>query len=203
MRTKQEDESTVGKRLKEERQRLNMSQDAFGKAGGVGKGAQINYESDSRSPDTAYLQGIDAVGADVLYVVTGHRRIDKATTAHERHLLEQAIAYVMQRTGTDEPSIELIAQAVQARYDVTYDQAASTSAQHPGQVFDPRVAALVEHYKQAPPEGRKVIERIAEMESRRPGSSKPKSRVTSIQGDANIAGENNNVTIGSVHLKKR
>jgi transcriptional regulator with XRE-family HTH domain len=202
MRTTQADESTVGKRLKEERQRLNMSQDAFGKAGGVGKGAQINYEQDARSPDTAYLQGIDAVGADVLYVVTGHRRIDLATTPQERNLLQQAIAYVMQRTGPDVPALELIAPQVQARYDVTYEQAASTNAQHPGQAYDPRVEALIDNYKRSPPEGRKVIERIAEMESGRPAST-GHGRATSIKGDGNIAGEHNKVTIGSINVKKR
>jgi len=203
MRTTQAEQSTVGKRLKEERQRLNMSQDAFGKAGGVGKGAQINYESDARSPDTAYLQGIDAAGADVLYVVTGHRRIDLAATPQERNLLEQAISYVMHRTDADEPALDLIAQQVQARYDATYTSAAANSAQHPGQAFDPRVEALVENYRRAPPEGRKVIERIAELESGRPVKVKPEGKSTKIKGDGNVAGEHNKVTIGSINVKKR
>lgn len=47
--------STIGQRLREERERFGMSQTAFGQAGGVQKQAQINYESDLRSPDAIYL----------------------------------------------------------------------------------------------------------------------------------------------------
>jgi transcriptional regulator with XRE-family HTH domain len=65
--------TTIGHRLKEERILRNMSQEAFGGVGGVGKHAQINYEKDERSPDVDYLARIAGIGVDVLYVVTGHR----------------------------------------------------------------------------------------------------------------------------------
>jgi transcriptional regulator with XRE-family HTH domain len=67
--------STFFERLREERERLTFSQDAFGAIGGVQRRAQINYEKGERLPDIAYLRAIAKVGADVLYIVTGVRGI--------------------------------------------------------------------------------------------------------------------------------
>lgn len=60
-------------RLREERERLGMSQEALATLGGVQKRAQINYEKGERHPDSAYLAAIAAAGADVLYILTGQR----------------------------------------------------------------------------------------------------------------------------------
>lgn len=76
--------NTIGTRLKEERERLGMSQTAFGEAGGVKKNAQINYERDERKPDAGYLSAIAAMGADVLYIVTGQRSVAAVPVANRR-----------------------------------------------------------------------------------------------------------------------
>jgi transcriptional regulator with XRE-family HTH domain len=60
-------------RLREERERLGFTQEAFAVLGGVQKRAQINYEKGERHPDSAYLAAIAAAGADVLYILTGQR----------------------------------------------------------------------------------------------------------------------------------
>lgn len=62
-------------RLKEERKRLGLNQSQLGAAGGVSKGAQINYESGARAPDATYLSAISSAGIDVPYLFTGHRSI--------------------------------------------------------------------------------------------------------------------------------
>ena len=64
---------TVGKRLKEEREALGFSQTDFAAIGGVGRKSQFNYEEDERKADTAYLEKIATVGADVRYIITGDR----------------------------------------------------------------------------------------------------------------------------------
>lgn len=74
---------TIGTRLREERERLSLSQVAFGKAGGVLRGAQINYENGERSPDSNYLHHIASIGADVMYILTGQRNENAATTPTE------------------------------------------------------------------------------------------------------------------------
>lgn len=68
-------------RLREERERLGMSQDAFGEIAGVRKQAQHLYEKGERHPDTRYLAAIAAAGADVLYILTGQRSAPVAPQA--------------------------------------------------------------------------------------------------------------------------
>ncbi|MCK5772035.1 hypothetical protein [Algiphilus sp.] len=70
--------STFGSRLREERERLRVSQEVFGSWGGVKKGAQINYESGNRRPDSEYLESIATKGVDVNYVLTGKRVVPGA-----------------------------------------------------------------------------------------------------------------------------
>lgn len=64
---------SIGMRLREERQRLGMSQPVFGEVGGVTKKTQMLYESGERMPDAEYLAAITLAGVDVLYVLTGDR----------------------------------------------------------------------------------------------------------------------------------
>jgi transcriptional regulator with XRE-family HTH domain len=82
--------STFGNRLREEREKLRISQEAFGKVAEVSRGAQGRYEGDERSPDAEYLARIAAMGVDVLYVVTGQRLTPAASslTAEEATLVE-------------------------------------------------------------------------------------------------------------------
>lgn len=65
--------NSFGDRLKEERERLGMSQEEFGAIGGVQKLAQRNYEKNNREPGASYMAAIAAAGVDVLYVITGQR----------------------------------------------------------------------------------------------------------------------------------
>lgn len=71
--------SEIGGRLREERERLQLSQEEFGAVGGVARNAQSNYEKGKRMPDAAYLAAIARNGADVLYIVTGTRTDTSAT----------------------------------------------------------------------------------------------------------------------------
>ena len=64
---------SVAERLKEERERTGLSQEAFGAVGGVKKLTQFNYESGKRSPDAEYLGAISKISVDVTYIVTGIR----------------------------------------------------------------------------------------------------------------------------------
>jgi transcriptional regulator with XRE-family HTH domain len=76
----------IGERLKTERTRLGLTQEAFAAVGGVKKLAQISYEQGKTFPDAAYLAALANVGLDVLYVVLG---IPSATplTTEEGELL--------------------------------------------------------------------------------------------------------------------
>jgi len=65
--------STFHERLKNERLERGLSQEKFGKIGGVGKQAQIKYEKGERFPDAAYLMALNNVGYDVSYIITGNQ----------------------------------------------------------------------------------------------------------------------------------
>lgn len=71
----------IGGRLREERERLGMTQDDFAPVGGIGKRALIHYEKGERSPDATFLAAIAAAGADVLYILTGQRSAPVAPQA--------------------------------------------------------------------------------------------------------------------------
>lgn len=76
-------------RLKEERERLGLSQEKMGLVGGVQKRAQIHYEQGERAPDASYLGAIATAGVDVLYVLTGARApVIPSMDAAERLLVD-------------------------------------------------------------------------------------------------------------------
>ncbi|MFG0633040.1 helix-turn-helix domain-containing protein [Pseudomonas sp. xss_2] len=60
-----------GPRLREERERLGLTQRVFGDIGGVEPNAQGKYESGERTPRVDYLAAVAAKGVDALYVLSG------------------------------------------------------------------------------------------------------------------------------------
>ena len=60
-------------RLKEAREELGLSQQAFAERCGIAARSQRNYESGERSPDSVYLAALVEMGVDVLYLLTGDR----------------------------------------------------------------------------------------------------------------------------------
>lgn len=68
---------TIGDRLREERERLGMTQTEFGALAGVTKATQINYETGRRAPDAGYLAAVAGVGLDVQFVVVGQRALSE------------------------------------------------------------------------------------------------------------------------------
>lgn len=64
---------SLGNRIKEERERLRYSQTDFAAIGGASKGSQIAWEKGGVFPNAFVLGAWAAIGADVLYIVTGRR----------------------------------------------------------------------------------------------------------------------------------
>lgn len=63
-----------GARLREERERLGLSQAELAMNLGQSRDSQGRYETGKRSPDWDYLDSLSGLGADVLYILTGERR---------------------------------------------------------------------------------------------------------------------------------
>ncbi|MFJ4068085.1 helix-turn-helix domain-containing protein [Pseudomonas sp. NPDC089996] len=79
----------LGPRLREERERLGMTQRVFGDIGGVEPNAQGKYESGERTPRADYLAALATRGVDALYVLSGDRTPAplESLTAEETALL--------------------------------------------------------------------------------------------------------------------
>ncbi|WP_407059090.1 helix-turn-helix domain-containing protein [Ralstonia syzygii subsp. celebesensis] len=73
----------IGERLKAERERLKLSQTAFGEIGGMGKTTVISWERGSAYPNAAFLEAAAQFGVDVSYVITGMRIENVASTPME------------------------------------------------------------------------------------------------------------------------
>lgn len=63
--------TTIGRRLRQERQRLGLTQSALAKVAGVSKASQLSYEADATDPGADYLINIAAAGVDVHWVLMG------------------------------------------------------------------------------------------------------------------------------------
>jgi transcriptional regulator with XRE-family HTH domain len=64
---------SIGDRLREERERLDLSQVAIAALAGVSRVSQGNYESGKRKPKADYWNAVASIGVDVQYVLTGTR----------------------------------------------------------------------------------------------------------------------------------
>jgi transcriptional regulator with XRE-family HTH domain len=82
--------SSIGSRLRQERERLGHSQSELAELGSTTRKTQFNYETDARRPDADYLAAIAAVGVDVLLVLTGSSEGVPPTplTVEEQELLD-------------------------------------------------------------------------------------------------------------------
>lgn len=78
----------IGDRIKQERERLGLNQDEFGKLGGVTRKSQFNYESEERMPDAAYLESISQAGVDVQFIITGQRVSDLVSEDRAEYLIK-------------------------------------------------------------------------------------------------------------------
>lgn len=85
------DQGSIGGRLRAERERINITQADMASIAGLTKQAQINYESNKRSPDLVYLSTLaENAPIDVSFIVTGKKNTDKKSlTNKEVDLIEK------------------------------------------------------------------------------------------------------------------
>lgn len=74
---------TIGDRLKEERERLRLTQPSMADAAETTKKTQIDYEKNKTTPKGKYLAKVAVLGVDVGYVITGIRAENVAHTPTE------------------------------------------------------------------------------------------------------------------------
>lgn len=80
---------TIGKRLKEERERLHLKQEQLYEFAGVSRQTFGAYENDRSKPKSEFLAKIATFGFDVGYIITGVRAENVAHTPTEMGYLRQ------------------------------------------------------------------------------------------------------------------
>ncbi len=63
----------IGKRLRDERERIGLSQPALAAVAGKTKQTLFSWETGKTAPDGFQLAALATTGADVLYILTGQR----------------------------------------------------------------------------------------------------------------------------------
>ncbi|QDF95174.1 hypothetical protein CJ010_00710 [Azoarcus sp. DD4] len=126
----------LGDRLREERERLGLTQDAFSALAGGKRRTLIDWEKGVSSPTAVQLSALSKAGVDVLYVVTGNRAAQGVS--------EAVVAYAA-RTPAAEP-------AAPTRMDLA--RGTSLDPAWP-MVLEYVVDALIDHGRQVP-RGRKL-----------------------------------------------
>lgn len=80
--------SSIGERLRSERERLGLNQEELGQLAGVTRNTQANYERDSRQPDTGYLLALHNAGVDIYFVITGVRQRIEKLSPQQSYLID-------------------------------------------------------------------------------------------------------------------
>ncbi|TCS70739.1 hypothetical protein EDC61_11466 [Sulfuritortus calidifontis] len=110
-------------RLRQERERLGLSQTDFASIGGASKGSQILYEK-GKPPTADYLANIAAAGADVIYILTG-RRERPASELTDRARLQAAIEVIEEGLGDRRLPPAKKAEAILTAYELLAEPAAT------------------------------------------------------------------------------
>jgi len=100
----------LGQRLKEERKRLKWSQTEMGQIGGIGRLAQLQYESEATAPTTRYLSLIGARGVNLAYVVLGIRLEDAALSPEQLNRVENRAFEWVEKIADAQPDKRLSAE---------------------------------------------------------------------------------------------
>lgn len=81
------EEKTAGDRVREERERLGLSQAAFSAIGGASKRTQISWEGGRSSPTLDAMVAWAKIGVDVQYLATGLHQVASLTPDEEALLM--------------------------------------------------------------------------------------------------------------------
>lgn len=92
----------IGNRLKEERERLGLSQDELAKTASITRKTLYNYENGVRSPDAEALGIWNELGMDVYYVITGTKLNNKESSYGMVNNPDEAEMLAEYREGSEE-----------------------------------------------------------------------------------------------------
>lgn len=110
-------------RLRLERKRIGLSQEEFGRLGGVSKTAQWLYEAGKNWPTCEYLECLCRTGVDVAFIAMGVRAnpndLDWALLRHAFLLVQTSLAAKPDRAFTPDQLFDAFRTVVEAAMDVS------------------------------------------------------------------------------------
>ncbi|MFB0936455.1 MAG: helix-turn-helix transcriptional regulator [Propionivibrio sp.] len=80
-----------GQRLKEERQRLGLSQAQLGALAGIQPLTQLKYESEQSDPNVRYLSAIGSAGINLAYLLFGIQPQESLLTPAQMQRIEDKV----------------------------------------------------------------------------------------------------------------
>lgn len=134
-------------RLRLERERLGVSQTAFGRLGGVTKITQWNYEAGKHWPTLDYIETLRATGkVDVVFLVTGSRssrgELDWPLLKNAFLFAQRSFSQRPDRTFSDEQLFDLFKSVVETSLRFTGTTPGAKSDESGAEV-EPEVSDVV------------------------------------------------------------
>ncbi len=99
----------LGARLREERQRLKLSQVVLAKEVAVSKPTMIAWEKGNTSPTAVQMSRMSELGFDVLYVLTGQRVFEESDLSRDEAALLDNYRHL---DDADKKSIQRVSSAM-------------------------------------------------------------------------------------------
>lgn len=103
----------VGQRMKEERQRLDLTQEEMARRLGISRGTYLSHEKELYPMDVPVLARMPDAGVDLRYVLTGKRsvtEIQQGIPADAFHAAREALKQHLLKSNTklDPPAIDAL-----------------------------------------------------------------------------------------------
>jgi transcriptional regulator with XRE-family HTH domain len=89
----------IGNRLRQERQRLELTVEALAKSLGVHKNSVLGYEADQSIPSCSIIPRLRAAGVDWIYVMSGQRIQEIAADGFDWGLLKELHSLLSSEIG--------------------------------------------------------------------------------------------------------
>lgn len=99
---------SIGQRLREERERLGLSQDRLGEELGVDRKVIRNYEGNKTSPRADQLEKLMELGADVFFILTGSHAPAAAVDSSESDKPAERLAAAVRVLNLSEEDAQMV-----------------------------------------------------------------------------------------------
>lgn len=134
---------TLGRRLKQERQRLNMTQEAVARATGVRRVTVYQYEIGDRFASLEFLLNVAKAGVSLQYLLFGERRVIEVGDQFVDAKLVLDLYRLVDRVAVDEKGRSL---HVDDRVELLEELLSIAANLRLDEVDDSKISAVIERF---------------------------------------------------------